>query len=217
MRICDICQTPISDSVHLKRVRCSKECQMEAARIATKVWNSANKERRAAARKGVVPFLSSCPVCGENVLTTGRRKYCSDDCAKKQAVVRSRIWLEENPDRYKETQSLYTERHKTFNIRSKHNLSTEGFENMLSQQNYCCASCENEFDLGALHKIHVDHDHKCCNDKASCGKCIRGLLCSQCNTAAGLMKDDPVKLRLLASYLEKYETREGTYISSKYI
>jgi len=32
--------------------------------------------------------------------------------------------------------------------------------------------------------FHVDHDHACCPTAGhSCGKCIRGLLCSPCNVA----------------------------------
>ena len=28
----------------------------------------------------------------------------------------------------------------------------------------------------------IDHDHRCCPGSESCGKCIRGILCSSCNT-----------------------------------
>lgn len=40
-----------------------------------------------------------------------------------------------------------------------------------------------------LHKgggtICVDHDHKCCPGQYSCGKCIIGLLCRNCNAMLG--------------------------------
>lgn len=48
----------------------------------------------------------------------------------------------------------------------------------------------------------VDHDHRCCpRGHYSCGNCVRGLLCHQCNTAAGMLRDDPARARALADYL----------------
>lgn len=52
----------------------------------------------------------------------------------------------------------------------------------------------------------VDHDHRCCpRGHYSCGKCVRGLLCSQCNAAAGMLRDDPALARSLADYLVRYQ------------
>jgi hypothetical protein len=48
----------------------------------------------------------------------------------------------------------------------------------------------------------VDHDHRCCPSGAhSCGNCVRGLLCHHCNSAAGMLRDDPELARSLADYL----------------
>jgi hypothetical protein len=44
----------------------------------------------------------------------------------------------------------------------------------------------------------VSNDIAC----ADCGKCIRGLLCVNCNLALGQLKDDPALLRKAADYLE---------------
>jgi hypothetical protein len=31
----------------------------------------------------------------------------------------------------------------------------------------------------------IDHNHACCDKEISCGSCIRGILCNQCNTQIG--------------------------------
>lgn len=56
-------------------------------------------------------------------------------------------------------------------------------------------------------KLWIDHDHSCCNGDHTCGKCFRGLLCPQCNSAIGLCGDDPERLRLLADYLDKWRAK----------
>lgn len=37
----------------------------------------------------------------------------------------------------------------------------------------------------------VDHNHACCPGSTSCGECVRGILCIQCNSALGMLKDSP--------------------------
>ena len=47
----------------------------------------------------------------------------------------------------------------------------------------------------------IDHDHNCCPGRRSCGECIRGVLCTNCNTAEGLLGSDPDRALALAAYL----------------
>lgn len=52
--------------------------------------------------------------------------------------------------------------------------------------------------------LTMDHDHNCCPGQRSCGLCVRGLLCTQCNCAAGLLGDDPDRALALARYVERW-------------
>jgi len=79
----------------------------------------------------------------------------------------------------------------------KHNLKKEDYDLMLKKYNDKCWICK-ESDAK-----HIDHDHKCCIGDYSCGKCIRGLLCSNCNTAIGLLKDDEIKIKQALKYIIK--------------
>ena len=54
---------------------------------------------------------------------------------------------------------------------------------------------------GSFNRLTVDHDHSCCPTNSSCEKCIRGILCHKCNTAAGLLDDDINRMLALASYI----------------
>lgn len=49
----------------------------------------------------------------------------------------------------------------------------------------------------------IDHNHSCCPYGSGCKKCIRGILCTPCNFAIGLMRDDPERLRKAADYLDR--------------
>lgn len=75
------------------------------------------------------------------------------------------------------------------------------FDAMLVAQNGVCAICCEPPPEGAA-SFSVDHDHACCaTRKLSCGKCVRGLLCPDCNRAIGMFNDDPKILMRAAEYL----------------
>lgn len=65
-----------------------------------------------------------------------------------------------------------------------------------------CEICSTVLYVGDR-KFAIDHDHSCCPPgEKCCRKCIRGLLCADCNKALGLLRDDPQLLRNAAEYLE---------------
>jgi len=71
---------------------------------------------------------------------------------------------------------------------------------------YATGVCGNPY-CDNTEPLDIDHDHSCCPDRGSCGKCIRGLICRECNHALGRVHDSPQKLRGLIEYLEAWEAR----------
>ena len=64
---------------------------------------------------------------------------------------------------------------------------------------------------GGTDLLSIDHDHACCSSKTqTCGECVRGVLCLNCNTTLGTAKDNVQVLRNLIEYLEKHRTASFT-------
>lgn len=60
-----------------------------------------------------------------------------------------------------------------------------------------CAIC------GSLDDLCVDHDHSCCPGRKSCGKCVRGILCSRHNKAEGFLSSAD-EAYALAEYMKEW-------------
>lgn len=84
-------------------------------------------------------------------------------------------------------------------------LTRQAFDAMLASQDYRCAICRTP-DPGYQFWT-VDHDHACCpplegRTVRTCGRCVRGILCSRCNKALGYAGDDVKILLAMVTYLE---------------
>lgn len=79
-------------------------------------------------------------------------------------------------------------------------LSDDDFARLLDSQGGVCAICGSP-EPGGKGAWHIDHDHACCSGRRSCGKCVRGILCTGCNMALGLFHDDVTRLLAAAGYL----------------
>ena len=72
-------------------------------------------------------------------------------------------------------------------------LTLQEYYKKLAKQHHSCKICKSPFKN--TRDAHVDHQH-------TTGK-VRGILCSKCNTALGLLKDDPNLLLRAAKYLNE--------------
>jgi len=97
---------------------------------------------------------------------------------------------------------------KNYQLQRKYGLTLAEFNAMLAVQGGLCAICglpETQVIRGVVVAMHVDHDHSCCPGIYSCGKCVRGLLCSKCNTGLGKFDDDRHRLANAIRYLADHK------------
>jgi hypothetical protein len=74
------------------------------------------------------------------------------------------------------------------------------YDEMLTRQKGACAICNSTLNSSRYTKLAVDHDHRT-------GK-VRGLLCTNCNTALGLMKDSVERFESAIQYLKRHRTED---------
>ena len=118
------------------------------------------------------------------------------------AAYRKRYW--EDPERFRQERRAYCAANKEHvrDIDRRHHykvaygITEDEFEALLKEQHGCCAACGTSEPMGPGKRLCVDHAH----DET---RRVRGLLCQRCNTAIGLLGDDPQRARDLADYLER--------------
>lgn len=95
------------------------------------------------------------------------------------------------------------------NLCSRHNykMRTYGLDfKSLTEllQSGKCHSCGREVSPTS---VHIDHDHLCCPSNTSCGACVRGALCRECNQGIGFLGDTSESVQGAVEYLKRFELR----------
>jgi len=115
--------------------------------------------------------------------------------------------------RVKKYRTLNKEKYKLSARKSLRNWQLKRFFNLTIEQYIAlelaqkgrCAICRKTKEQNGK-SLAVDHDHGCCS-KHSCGKCIRGLICDNCNRTIGLLNDSLKNAKALVRYLKKYRIK----------
>lgn len=88
-----------------------------------------------------------------------------------------------------DTKSLeQLQKQRDYALRWKYGITLAQFEQMQQEQSGKCKICQRDD-----RDLYVDHCHA--------SGIVRGLLCTQCNTAAGLIADSPETAQNMADYL----------------
>jgi hypothetical protein len=126
-----------------------------------------------------------------------RRNYQAN---REQRLANMKRWQENNREasraikRDSQNKPDVKARKRSYALNRSYGLESEAaYAQLSAEQDHLCGVCQKPSTDGR--PLSVDHDHM--NGK------IRGLLCRNCNVAAGLIKDDPDLAYRLAEWLRK--------------
>ena len=141
-----------------------------------------------------------CNECGEEETTEapfykGTNNRCRPCTRAYQKQYRSRPEVKERES--ERSKNRPRTRRQEYRLRSAYGIGTDDYDQMLAEQNYLCAICGTDNPGHSGNRFVVDHDHETGD--------VRGLLCSPCNTALGLFKDNTETLVSATSYLIAHE------------
>jgi len=111
-------------------------------------------------------------------------------------------WRDANPE---ECRRLHIERR----FRN-YGVTQEWYDKTLAAQGGGCAICGSTDPKNPCNTFAIDHDHSCCPQGYSCGKCIRGLLCFPCNSRLAHLENVAWKRKAI-SYLNKHRRDNSNY------
>jgi hypothetical protein len=136
-----------------------------------------------------------CKTCRNGFTTISRRELMKDPVFKANMKIWQDAWVERNPE--------YRKRHW---LNRDYKMTLEQYNEIIATQENKCPICFEE-----MKQPHVDHDHACCPEQhKTCGNCVRGIICHNCNLMLGKARDSEEILSRSIEYLRTYrQSREA--------
>ena len=133
-------------------------------------------------------------------------KKIQDEYSERSDLTNQQKWRLRNPEKYNKIKknahkrmwdSFNEEKRADYHLKKRYKISFEDYKSIFYSQNGKCAICDKEIKLleKSYERAVVDHSH-------NSGE-IRGLLCSACNKAIGIVKESTKTLANMIKYLEK--------------
>lgn len=157
-------------------------------------------------------FLDFSKFSKNKARVDGLQAYCKKCCLviSKKARIKFRDKYRDYRKEYKKTEFSKLSNKKSM-LKMFFNTDLKWYFEKLEEQNGCCGICHRGDPGGGRKYFSIDHDHKCCNGKKSCGKCLRGLLCKGCNYFLGYAENSnnpDFVSKVQKEYLDKYEATD---------
>jgi predicted nucleic acid-binding Zn ribbon protein len=195
--ICPVCGVKFTP-YKVNQKYCGHVCQVVNNRAETKAKRQAARIR-----------IRECPGCGTAFAPVGRQRFCSMRCGKR-IQTRKRLgiadpgmvgicWWCDTKFSLLDGRRLYCSPRcakfvkSLWNVSSRYGITRDDYRQAWRRQDGKCAICHQPERTKRNHLLSVDHCHKT--------KRFRGLLCSHCNRAVGLLGDDPVVMESAARYV----------------
>jgi hypothetical protein len=136
-----------------------------------------------------------CQICGKEYRPTSSNQKrcigCRLDGDREWRRKYNHEWRREHPEIVRRGTKDYRLR---VGMKKKYGFTPEQYDSMLESQGGKCIVCGSDnLRHGVIIGLAIDHDHVT-------GK-IRGLLCSNCNTALGMLGNSPERILALYQYL----------------
>lgn len=149
----------------------------------------------------VVNGCKPCAKCGQSKPTdefhrdrhqgSGYATTCKE-CRRPGNAAAVKRWRERHPEKQREaSHRWYHKRGRFKKLAAIYGISFEQYHTMLEAQDGKCAICG---DSDPARALAVDHDHDTNQ--------VRGLLCICCNSAIGMLREDPAIFAAALHYIE---------------
>ena len=144
-------------------------------------------------------FVPQRAVCRDCRNAERRARYAIDpEYRAKNAARNAKRWPSEESQLAHNKKRRESGRSRADHLWNRFRLTPEEYDAIWERQGRMCPICHRGDESLSL---CVDHDHSCCPTIQTCGRCIRGILCKQCNYGIGFLQDDLDRLERAASYL----------------
>lgn len=174
-----------------------KEQETKANRLAyTREWRKQNKQH-------VSDYNKTYHSANLEKMHAKSKRWRSEN--KEQMTHNNVSWNKAHPEERRKAGKKWRAAHPRYRpnymLKCNYNITLDDYERIAAAQGNVCIVCKKPQEQGRVKRLHVDHDHKHCPGRKSCGKCIRGLTCRRCNLVLGEVKDDIKLLKAMINYL----------------